>query len=115
MDAERTKRLLTQSVIKETISRLQNYLDMEKQPSKKEQAGLIIAARTIVVNSCRDTADFLAGEILLVTRGDAINANKAEAKVPILEAEVQALRKLVPKTKLKIHDDRKLLKEGKSD
>lgn len=111
-DIERTKRTITQSVVKATQDRLQDYIDLENQP-KKDQ-GLLLVARTVAVNACRDLADFLSGEIVMISRADAEDAIRMEDEVPQLRSEIDDLRKLVPKTKLKAHDNRKLLKEGKN-
>ena len=108
MDIERTKQTITESLVKETITRLQNYLSLEGNPTIEEHKKTVL--RTTAVRACQDTADFLSGRVVMVDFEEALKANRAEELVPILEDEIGSLRQLVPKTKLKKYDEAKSTK-----
>lgn len=108
MDIEKTKQTITEAMVKETITRLQTYLSFEGNPTIEDHKKIIL--RTSAVRACQDTADFLSGRVVMVDFEEAVKANRAEELVPVLEGEIDALRQLVPKTKLKLHDEAKSTK-----
>lgn len=99
---ERAQRILTQATVKELIKRLETYLALDGA-AKRDEA-MILASRTITVTSCRDFADFLSGEIVMITMADAEDAIRREEEVPRLQEEIERLRGLIPKKKLKAYD-----------
>jgi len=99
-DLKRTHKLLTVSVVKEVIVRLQAYLAAESGPPA-ENADIL---KGIAARSCGELADFLRGKVVVTTDESMAEAMALESEKTLLEAEIEMLRRLVPKAKLKAHD-----------
>jgi len=106
-DVPRIHRLLSQSATKETIQRLQRYLQLSDSGAKETE---IAVARGIALRSMEDLTAFLRDDVLLVAKEEAEATNLSEKqlreKVATLEAEIAA-----PKVKARkrlVKDLRKL-------
>lgn len=101
-DLKRIHILLTQSVTRETIQRLQNFLHLSSSPAKEAE---ISVARGAARRSMEDLVTWLKDDVVIVLRSEAetTNANEKQLqeKVTALESEVAALKTRTQKIKSK--------------
>lgn len=103
-DIKRVHHLLSQSAVKETIQRLQRYLQIDDSAASSKP-GEIAVARGSALRSMEDLLSFLRDDVILVSRTEAEATNLSEQqlreKIAALEAEIEASKVKAQKRRVK--------------
>jgi len=89
--------LINIAVAREAINALQTYIQTRGRPDPKN----VEVARIAAADTCKSAGAYLSGDLVILSRQDAIEMKKAYNEHPGLKARVDSLTKMIDGMKAK--------------
>ena len=102
-DLDHAHEFINISVAKETMIKLQRYIEADSKPDLKATN----LARILAADSCRSAAAYLGGDIVILERDDAIKMREAFNKLPEAESRLEELEREVVRLQRRLKKSKK--------